>query len=310
MVVFFPFGNHMPDLEVFYKNLLDNLYDGVYFVDTHRRILYWNKGAERITGYGPDDVVGRFCFENILNHISYTGVCLCTGDCPLKNTIKDGQYRETEAFLHHKTGHRIPVLIRTSPIYDESGKVKGAVEIFSDNSAHFQTRIEKTKLEQAVYQDALTGIYNRSFIEIKAKSALMEFQSEAIPFGLLFIDLDNFKDINDSYGHLVGDLVLKMVANTLAHNLRSIDQVGRWGGEEFLVVAQNIDQDNLVHLADKIRILVGNSSMDLNGEKIRVTVSVGATMAKENDSLDAIIDRADLAQYTSKANGRNQVTLR
>ncbi len=300
----------MTDSEIFYKSLLDNLYDGVYFVDNDRRILYWNKGAERITGYGFGDVVGRYCHENILNHVSYTGVCLCTGDCPLRKTILDGQYRETEAFLHHKNGHRIPVLIRTSPIYDELGIVKGAVEIFSDNSAHVQTRNEKTVLEEVVYKDPLTGIYNRSFMEIKARSALMEYQASEIPFGLLFMDLDNFKVVNDTYGHSVGDMVLKMVANTLAHNLRSIDLVGRWGGEEFLIVAQNIDQDNLVHLADKLRSLVGSSSLDINGTKVRITISIGATMATKNNSFEIILDRADLGQYLSKSNGKNQVTLR
>jgi len=299
----------MADQDTFYKHLLDNLYDGVYFVDKDRRILYWNKGAERITGYKPEDVVGRYCYENILNHVNYAGICMCTGDCPLRRTILDGQFRETEAFLHHKSGHSVPVSIRTSPIYSELGLVTWAVEIFSDNSAHLKVIQEKSVLEEAVYKDMLTGLYNRHFMDLKLKSALIGYESSAEPFGVLFIDLDKFKAINDTYGHGFGDVVLKVISRKLVYHLRTTDIVGRWGGEEFVAIIQSVDQKTLIHLAEKLRKLIWKSQLDVNGVKVGVTISIGATLVKEHDTADRVIDRADQAQYLSKTNGRNRVTF-
>lgn len=298
----------MVDQDTFYKHLLDNLYDGVYFVDRERRILYWNKGAERISGYSAEDVVGHYCYENILNHVNHAGICLCTGDCPLRRTILDGAYRETEAYLHHKSGHPIPVSIRTSPIYDPNGLITGAVEIFSDNTAHLKTIQEKNILEEAVYKDSLTGLFNRHFMNLKLKSALIAFGTRADPFGCLFIDLDHFKRINDTYGHNFGDQVLKVISRKLIYHLRTTDIIGRWGGEEFVAIIQNVDQKTLVRLAEKLKNMICKSDLDLDGTQIRITVSIGATLAREDDTVDRLIDRADQAQYLSKANGRNRVT--
>src|SRR5512138_899186 len=99
----------MPDEKNFYKDIIDNLYDGVYFVDRDRRITFWNKGAERITGYSSDRVIGRCCRDNILAHVAEEGTKLCSDLCPLQHAMADGNARESEAFLHHADGHRVPV---------------------------------------------------------------------------------------------------------------------------------------------------------------------------------------------------------
>jgi diguanylate cyclase with PAS/PAC sensor len=117
-----------------YKKLLDEMYDGVYFVDRQRRIMYWNRGAERISGYSADEVIGRFCGDNLLRHVDACGRRLCTGMCPLAAAMHDGQPRQAEVILHHKQGHRVPVLVRVTPIRDAQGAIIGALEVFSDNS--------------------------------------------------------------------------------------------------------------------------------------------------------------------------------
>ena len=110
----------------FYKDLIDNLYDGVYFVDRDRRITYWNKGAERITGFNAERMLGHFCHDNLLNHVTENGVQLCFNGCPLHATMADGRSRQAEIYLHHSDGQRIPVLVRTVPIRDENGEITGA----------------------------------------------------------------------------------------------------------------------------------------------------------------------------------------
>lgn len=131
------------------------------------------------------------------------------------------------------------------------------------------------------------------------------------PCGVLFIDIDHFKDINDAHGHEVGDRALRMVAKTLLNTARSFDFVGRWGGEEFLVVLVNVgDEDRLVSIAERVRVLLGASSLTAGSSRVRLTVSMGAALAHEDDSLDSLITKADELMYHSKRTGRNRVTTR
>ena len=104
----------MTPSEDLYRTIVENMHDGLYFVDRERRITYWNRGAERITGYSAAEVVGTSCADNILVHVDALGRQLCQGSCPLIAAMADGAAHEAEVFLHHKQGHRLPVWVRTS----------------------------------------------------------------------------------------------------------------------------------------------------------------------------------------------------
>ena len=292
----------------FYKNLMDNLYDGVYFVDRDRRITYWNKGAEHITGYNSQRVIGSLCNQKPLDHITESGKHLCEDGCPLLATMQDGQRREEEVFLRHIEGHRVPVLIRTSPIEDEQGKIIGAVEVFSNNQTVIKMRRKVDQLEQNIMMDGLTGIGNRTHSQIKLDSALGEYRQHGKPFGLLFLDIDHFKAVNDTHGHVVGDKVLQNVANTLSCNLRGADTCARWGGEEFTVLLLDVEQDHLELVAEKLRTLIAQSNIIVDDQTLGVTVSVGATLIHPSDTVETIIQRADDLMYQGKQNGRDRVT--
>lgn len=294
----------------FHKSLIDNLYDGVYFVDENRLITYWNNGAERITGYSAQDVLGRFCHANILDHVTEEGQHLCKEGCPLMATIQDGEPREAQVFLRHSDGYRVPVLVRTTPIYDDQHEIVGAVEVFSNNQSLLKMKERVNELEKDVFQDALTEVGNRKLLEIKIGTALHEYHQLHVPFGLLFLDVDRFKSINDTYGHHEGDRVLQAVAANMTDHLRSTDICGRWGGEEFVALLQNINNANsLAHIAEKLRAMIASSSITINTVKIPVTVSIGAVLVHEGDTLDSLIERADGLMYQSKQGGRNRVTV-
>ena len=293
----------------FYKDLLENLYDGVYFVDRDRKITYWNKGAERISGYAPKQVIGLHCHDDLLQHVNENGAHLCHDGCPLKATIEDGNPRESEIYLRHADGYRVPVLVRTSPIHNENGEIVGAVEVFSNNQMVLKMKRRISKLEQTIIYDPLTQIGNRKHIEVKITSALQEYQHMRFPFGLLFIDIDHFKTINDTYSHLIGDKVLRAVANTLRHNLRETDTCGRWGGEEFLVLVLDINKETLKSIAEKLRSLVEQTVVTTKMGNPKVTISIGATLVRPGDTLESLIYRADKLMYKSKAMGRNCVSI-
>jgi diguanylate cyclase (GGDEF)-like protein/PAS domain S-box-containing protein len=295
--------------DTFYKNVLDSLYDGVYFVDPQRRITYWNKGAEAISGFTAEEVVGRHCWDNILRHVDNNDNQLCFGLCPLAATIKDGDQREVEVYLHHKDGRRLPVIVRTAPVRDAEGNIIGAVEVFNDNSARLATAQRLKELEQLALLDPLTQLANRRYLEMSLSLRFDEMNRYGWSFGVLFIDADNFKRINDIYGHDIGDEVLRMIGNTFMNNARSSDSVGRWGGEEFVAIIRNVDEENLYVLAERFRLLIAESRLPVWPMTIRVTVSIGATLAQPDDSVETLLKRADRLLYQSKHAGRNRVSL-
>jgi len=294
--------------ETFYRELLDNLYDGVYFVDLDRRISYWNKGAEKLTGYDREEVLGRHCWDDFLTHLDDRGEQMCDIACPLLDTLKDGKVRDTNVYLHHKEGHRVPVLVRMAPIHDPKGKIIGAVEIFSDNSSRVASEMKIEELEKLALLDELTKIGNRRFMEMSLRTKMDEMNRYQSQMGVFFVDIDNFKKINDSYGHHMGDEVLRSVAKTLSGALRPLDILCRWGGEEFVVAVGNLDMDTMAVIAERFRSLVENSDVAIDESRIKFTVSVGATIALEKDTLDSVIKRADQLMYQSKEKGRNRVT--
>jgi PAS domain S-box-containing protein len=213
------------------RAVIDNLYDGVYYVDRGRRIRYWNRGAERLTGYADADVVGRLCFDNILNHVDGSGTFLCRSLCPLAATMRDGEPREAEVFLRHREGHRVPVQVRTAPVRDREGTVIGGVEIFEDATKISAVRREVSELRDLAMHDALTGLPNRRHFEMSMSSRIAELAGYGRRFGFLIADIDKFKRVNDRYGHATGDVVLRTVARTLLATSRPGDDIAlRWRG--------------------------------------------------------------------------------
>jgi len=282
----------------------------VYFVDRDRRITYWNKGAERITGYKSSQTIGRHCRDNILNHITANGTQLCLTNCPLAASMEDGKPREAEVFLHHHDGHRMPVIVRASPIRNKDGEIIGAVESFSNNEKVIQTRRQVDELRQSVFTDPLTGVGNRRQLEERLYATKIEVERGVGIAGLIFIDIDKFKNINDTYGHEVGDKILLMVVRTLKHNLRATDLLGRWGGDEFMAIIQDVqDLSTLQDVAKKLRVMVESSRLDLETVRLSVTISIGATLIQAGETSENFFQRADQLMYKSKQAGRNQITV-
>jgi diguanylate cyclase (GGDEF)-like protein/PAS domain S-box-containing protein len=292
------------------SEILDNLFDeAVYFVDIDRRITFWNKSAERLTGFKSDEVIGSRCMDNLLTHVDDRGRRLCLDGCPLSQVMEDGRIRESEVYLHHKDGHRIPIRARILPIVGQSGDIVGGIEIFTDRRQSRDLIDRMQELEKLALLDQLTQLSNRKHIESEL-AALFKMQERlGISFGLLFVDIDHFKRINDTYGHGTGDLVLKMTARTLASSVREFDLVGRWGGEEFVVIARAKNGQDLFAVAERLRVMVGQSYIDHLGERINPTISVGATMALAGEEPCDLVRRADGLMYRSKEAGRNRTTL-
>jgi diguanylate cyclase (GGDEF)-like protein/PAS domain S-box-containing protein len=291
----------------FYRELLNALGDGVCFVDRQRRVSVWNKAATRLSGYAAEEVLGQLSSDT-LRHLDVDGQDTGQDDLLLA-TLTDGKVREAEVYMHHKYGYSFPVTVRTSPVRDRSGAVIGAVEVFSNNQKRINVLKELENLQKEALSDPLTGIGNRRFAEITLKPLEASFREHGVPFGVLFVDIDHFKDVNDRFGHVVGDLVLRMVAQTLANSLRPLDVACRWGGEEFVLLMPIVTEDALRGMGERQRALIQRSWLDNGGEPIFVTASFGGAVCREGESGGEVIARADAQMYRSKASGRNCVFI-
>ena len=298
---------------VFPRDILDNLFEGLYFVDKARVITYWSAGTARLTGYGPEDVVGRTCCENIIMYVDKWGHSLCdTGRCPAQLCMEDGEIRQVPVSYRHKEGHLVPAFARFLPVRDAGGRVTGVVEAIQDASPIEQERERARSLEKLALMDPLTRVSNRAGAEARLEARLNELRRYGWPFGVLFCDVDRFKAVNDTFGHDAGDKVLRAVARTLAGNLRTSDFVSRWGGDEFLLILQNVNQETLLRVAEKIRRLMERCRVVVGPEGARsavcVTGSIGAALALTGDNPESLVRRADELMYRSKKSGTNLVS--
>ncbi|APH72272.1 GGDEF domain-containing protein [Aquibium oceanicum] len=187
-------------------------------------------------------------------------------------------------------------LIRTQ--VREEGKLRAMTESLSMRS---QT------LEHAALTDSLTGMQNRRYFDDALGEYLQEFRRINKPVGLVILDLDHFKAVNDTHGHDVGDEVLKAVANCLRDFTRHHDVAARLGGEEFAVVAPNMDMESLAKLAERIRIAIAQLSVSSGNVTLRVTTSVGLAVWDRKESAEDFFRRADRMLYQAKRMGRNRV---
>lgn len=292
------------------EELIPHLYEGIYIVDKQRKIIFWNKASERITGYKAEEVINSYCYNNILQHIDESGKQLCLDGCPLQKTLDTGEMREAHVYLKHKEGHRVPVMVRSLPIYDDEKKIVAAVEAFTDERFLKNVFRENINLKNELHTDTLTKVSNRRYFDFHIAKAIDEAEMFEHKFGILMIDIDHFKKVNDTHGHLVGDEVLKIIARSLTTNLGKSDLVSRWGGEEFIAIIDIDNFEDLYTLSERLRNIVRKSTYKLNDqESISVTISIGGTLYQAGDKQSDLIKRADQNMYFAKQNGRNQTKL-
>jgi len=167
-------------------------------------------------------------------------------------------------------------------------------------------QISYEKIEQLSITDKLTNLYNRYKIDDVLLNEKKYSDRYATTFGLILLDLDHFKDVNDTYGHNVGDITLQKFAETLNNNTRDVDLVGRWGGEEFIVIVHNVDEDQLFKIASNLKNIIENTEFKIIN---KLTASIGITLYKRYEPTQETISRADNALYNAKQSGRNCVKL-
>jgi diguanylate cyclase (GGDEF)-like protein/PAS domain S-box-containing protein len=290
-----------------HKALLDELETGIYIVDLDRRILYWNGGAERITGYLAHEVAGQLCHGDLLMHCDAEGGVLCGRRCPLLHVMADSKPRECTVFLRHRHGHRLPVHVRSRAIHDADGQIIGAVETFEELQAPARQAIRE--LHAFGCLDELTGAANRRYGEMRVCQALEALNQFGIPFGWLRIGLDSIPALEHRYGHGLIDASMRMIFGTLDGNLGSLDILTRWAKAEFRVEVHYSSRLELAETAEKLVTLVRVSALEWWGDRLRLSVSIGGGTAEHGDTLQSLEARVAGVFESCQASGGDRAAV-
>jgi diguanylate cyclase (GGDEF)-like protein/PAS domain S-box-containing protein len=298
----------LQNAEIF-RAALESLQTGVCVVDLDRNIRFWNDGAERISGYLRQDVLGRFCGEILLVKFHENKVALCEQSCPLVAAMRDGKPRESRVYLHHKSGYAVPIILRAVPIRDVHGHVIGAVESFVERPCAATRRRPESDLAVGHGLDAITQLPDYPFTESYLNDRLKFASEHAIPFGLLCIQLDKLDSLTLTHGLDAAEAILNVVAHTLRNALDPQDFLGRWSEDQFLAIVVNCGDSDLLSTAERLKRLAQSSEIVWWGDQLSVTVSVGGTALRPGEDVVPLLDRTGSALRQAVAKGGNFVIV-
>lgn len=275
---------------------LDNLQSYVYIKDSESRYVYANKHTLDLFGCTAEDLHlagdSNFFPPDVVQLLRKVDLRVLSGESTEEEIIVDDGKSEKKVYLEIKT-----------PIYSDNDPdlIIGVLGISTDIT--YQKLLEEKALKLAI-TDVLTGLANRLELDSILAGEVERFKRFQRPLSIIMFDIDHFKKVNDNYGHLIGDKCLAKVAEILKNNARMVDTVGRWGGEEFLIICPETDLNGARKLAEKLRLHIEESGFP--GVK-HITGSFGVTSFIADDTLETIISRVDQALYNAKESGRNRV---
>jgi diguanylate cyclase (GGDEF)-like protein/PAS domain S-box-containing protein len=279
------------DPEIF-RTVLDGLETGVYIVDRERRILFWNQGAEKITGYYSHDVMGHVSRENILAQCNEVSCVLCGAACPVSEAVRGGKRSEIQISLRHKEGHRVPVRLQVIPVRSGRGSVAGAAASFVQEHELSDVDIHLRNLANHGCLDQLTGTPNHSFTQSHLRENLTFFQEYDLHFGVLCIEIQKLDELRANYGREAVDVMLHVVAQTMKHVLRPDGFLGRWSENLFLGIVTYCEDQELENAAKSVERMVSCSGIQWWDDLLTVSVAVGRTMVRAGDTVESLLERA------------------
>ncbi len=286
---------------------LQSIGDGVITTDADGNIEYLNPVAEDLTGFDKRAVKGK-PIEQVMTIVNEH--TRATVDNPLRRCLTEGRVvtLAEHSLLVRDDGTEVPIQDSAAPIRDRIGNVIGGVMVFLDTSK--ETRLFRQLSYQASH-DSTTGLINRQEFENQLTAALERIRDGSnVSHGLLYLDLDQFKVVNDTFGHAAGDELLRRVTRIVQSLVRSSDIVARLGGDEFGILLEGCDQDRAMNVAESLRLAIEENRFDWQEAYTNVRCSIGVVMLNgESDSVSSVLSSADVACYSAKDMGRNQVHL-
>ena len=295
--------------ERFLNTIFESINDPFNIIDRNYRIIKANESYARMRGKKVDQLIGKRCYEVLQNRQT---VC---EECSVKETFDTGKPTAKDKLVSYPTGQNIWVDIKTYPIFNEAGKVVNVIEYTRDITQRKKAEAERDilvdRLQYLSHTDDLTGLLNRRALIDKLEDEIRRTQRYKADLSILICDIDYFKEINDTYGHDTGDMVLRAISNLFKRLLRSIDVIGRYGGDEFLAILPETSMEGAKEIAERIRSAVEDLKLQGEGkDSIKTTLSLGvAEFNADKENINDLIKRADNALYIAKGKGRNRVYI-
>jgi diguanylate cyclase (GGDEF)-like protein/PAS domain S-box-containing protein len=292
-----------------YRSVLEHMRIGVYLVDPEQRIQFWNEGAERLTGYLRQDVLGHFCrdFLSPPQQDGTDGLCELGG--ALAAVLRDGRPVITELSLRHKAGHQVALRVRSVPIRNRDGMIVGAAESFDESHKNANAERRHEKLANYGCLDEATGVLTRSFIETHLRESLMTFSAHRIPFSILLIEVDGIPHFRETYGPSAIASVLRVAAKTIENSIRPMDFLGHYTQNQFLCLLSECSAVEVKNAAGRLLRMIKNSKLKWWGDTVSLTASFGGTSARDGDTEKSIMERVEKALAASMAEGGNRLTV-
>ena len=292
------------NLDTIIKVAIEQTAVSIVITDVYGNIQYVNPAFENTTGYTFEEVKGKN------PRILKSGLTPDEVFEELWETITSERPWEGELINKRKDESIYYEEARISPIIDTDGKITNFLGIKQDITTR---KYLEEKLKQTSIRDPLTNIYNRGYVFERLYQNIELYKRERSNFSLAILDLDHFKKINDTYGHQVGDFVLKEFAEMLACKIRAYDTMGRYGGEEFVILFHNSDKVTALKTLERILESINNYSFKYGDEKLNITFSCGIAdameLADDELSVGSIIELADKRLYEAKEMGRNNIVI-
>jgi diguanylate cyclase (GGDEF)-like protein/PAS domain S-box-containing protein len=293
-----------------FRNVLEGLHTGVYVSDRAGKILFWNDGAERITGYLRQDMMGRVCLSNFLGQTDGDGNELAGAQSPIMMVLRDGKPINRQVSLRHKSGHRVPVQLHAYPIRDDRGAVTAAAETFEENVSVADWDRRQDKLAAYGCLDAASGVLTHDMIQSRLREALGVFAEHPVPFSLLCLEIDRLEQIQARDGPAAIASVLRVVGQTLENSLRPTDFLGRWQENQFLAILTECSAAELPRVAERLLRMAATSKVEWWGDALKLSISLGGTSVRPGDTIQSVTLRAEKALRASISHGGACVTLR
>lgn len=295
--------NALKESEMRHRLLADNVKDVIWTMNPDGKLTYVSPSVLQLRGYTPEETMEQTGEELLCpNSVHHLEEGLKTIKDHLEAHIKMEPFRN-DLEQPCKDGSTVWVDTTVSAIYDKDNQFVSIVGVSRDIS-------ERRKMEDQIRRlsvtDKLTQLYNRCKIDETLKVELERADRMQTSLSVIMADVDFFKKVNDGYGHQVGDLVLIQLAEILKYNVRDIDILGRWGGEEFIVILPGTGEQGAAVLAEKLRLKIQDAEFEKAG---RITASFGIAELKAGMSVENLINQADRALYQAKNNGRNRIEI-
>lgn len=291
---------------LFPQKLLDNMYDGVIFLDSTLQVMLWNRGAERLTGINGSSMLQRPFTPSALHLRDERSVPFLDEECPIAVTVRSGVQSLRRMMLRGRGGKDVTVDIHTIPVVGPDGSVHGASLLLHDASGQASLEERCLSLHEKATRDPLTQLANRAELD-RMNPVFVEAHIERhLPCSAIMCDIDMFKQVNDTYGHPAGDEVIRSFAQVLKSSCRTGDFAARYGGEEFVLLCADCDNAGAAARAEQLRAAFSQLQQPALGGR-RCTASFGVTELQPGDNPQTLLNRADRALLLAKEGGRNMV---